>query len=75
MLKRIDSNAYVIELPPDYGKSSILNKEDLFAYKGPATIPDDPFIEPPPTPTTSLPLIPSHLTSHTHIKNLLMLFG
>ena len=75
MLKRIDSNAYVIELLPNYGKSSTLNKEDLVAYKGPATIPDDPFIEPPPTPTTSLPLILSHLTSHTHIKNLLMLFG
>uniref|UniRef100_A0A2N9GB76 RNA-directed DNA polymerase n=1 Tax=Fagus sylvatica TaxID=28930 RepID=A0A2N9GB76_FAGSY len=53
VLKRIGSNAYVIELPSDYGISSTFNIEDLVAYKGPATIPDDPFIEPSPTPTIS----------------------
>uniref|UniRef100_A0A2N9IG07 RNA-directed DNA polymerase n=1 Tax=Fagus sylvatica TaxID=28930 RepID=A0A2N9IG07_FAGSY len=53
VLKRIGSNAYVIELPPDYGISSTFNIEDLIAYKGPATIPDDPFTEPSPTPTIS----------------------
>jgi hypothetical protein len=53
VLKRIGSNTYVIELPSDYGISSTFNIEDLVAYKGPATIPDDPFIEPSPTPTIS----------------------
>jgi hypothetical protein len=53
VLKRIGSNAYVIELPSDYGISSTFNIEDLIAYKGPATIPDDPFTEPSPTPTIS----------------------
>jgi hypothetical protein len=47
VLKRIGSNAYVIELPSDYGISLTFNIEDLVAYKGPATILDDPFIEPP----------------------------
>ena len=51
MLKLIGSNAYVIELPSDYGISSTFNIEDLVAYKGPATIHDDPFTEPLPTPT------------------------
>uniref|UniRef100_A0A2N9F448 Chromo domain-containing protein n=1 Tax=Fagus sylvatica TaxID=28930 RepID=A0A2N9F448_FAGSY len=53
VLKRIGSNAYVIELPPDYDINSTFNIEDLIAYKGPATIPDDPFTEPSPTPTIS----------------------
>jgi hypothetical protein len=47
VLKRIGSNAYVIELPFNYGISSTFNIEDLVAYKGSTTIPDDPFIEPP----------------------------
>ena len=54
MLKRIGTNVYVIELLFDYGISSIFNIEDLVAYKGPATILDDPFTEPPPAPTISL---------------------
>ena len=53
VLKRIGSNAYVIELSSDYGISSTFNIKDLVAYKGPATIPDDPFTEPPPAPTIS----------------------
>ena len=53
VLKRIGSNAYVIELPSDYGISLTFNIEDLVAYKGLTTIPDDPFIEPPSAPTIS----------------------
>jgi hypothetical protein len=74
VLKRIGSNAYVIELPSDYGISSTFNIEDLVAYKGPATIPDDPFTEPSPTPTISPDFDTIPPTSHPHIKNLLMLF-
>ena len=53
VLKRIGSNAYVIELPSDYGISSTFNIEDLVAYKGPTTILDDPFTDPL-APTISL---------------------
>jgi hypothetical protein len=74
VLKRIGFNAYVIELLSDYGISSTFNIEDIVAYKGPATIPDDPFTEPPLLPPLALTLTPSPQTSHPHIKNLLMLF-
>jgi hypothetical protein len=61
VLKRIGSNAYVIELPSDYGISSTFNIEDLVAYKGPATIPDDPFIEPSPTISPDFDTIPPNI--------------
>ena len=74
MLKQIGSNVYVIEFPPEYGIGSKFI-EDLVTYKGLTTIPNDPFIEPSPTPTTSFTLDTIHKTSHTHINNLLLLFG
>ena len=74
VLQQIGSNAYVIELPSDYGISSTFNIEDLVAYKGPATILDDPFTELPLPPPLALTLTPASHTSHPHIKNLLMLF-
>ena len=66
VLKRIGSNAYVIELPSDYGISLTFNIEDLVAYKGLATILDDPFIEAPtPTISPNLDTIPPNIPS-TH---------
>ena len=46
ILKRIGLNAYVIDLPHDYGISSSFNIEDLVAYKGPIVIPNNLFDEP-----------------------------
>ena len=43
VLKQIGSNAYVVDLPPDYDISSTFNVSDLVAYQDPAVIPSDPF--------------------------------
>uniref|UniRef100_A0A2N9EYR8 Reverse transcriptase domain-containing protein n=1 Tax=Fagus sylvatica TaxID=28930 RepID=A0A2N9EYR8_FAGSY len=56
------------------GSSLGIVKKLQAPYKGPATIPDDPFTEPPLLPPLALTLTPSPQTSHPHIKNLLMLF-
>ena len=46
VLKRMGPNAYVIDLPHDYGIISSFNIEDLVAYKSPTIIPNTPFDEP-----------------------------
>ncbi|PKA51545.1 hypothetical protein AXF42_Ash002912 [Apostasia shenzhenica] len=43
ILKKIGSNAYVVDLPPEYGISSTFNILDLVAYKEPTVTPSDPF--------------------------------
>ena len=43
ILKKIGSNAYVIDLPSSYGISSIFKILDLIEYKEPALISSDPF--------------------------------
>ena len=43
VIKKVGPNAYVLELPPEYGISSTFNISDLKEYKGPALIPSEPF--------------------------------
>ena len=43
VLQRVGPNAYVLDLPHDFGISSTFNIEDLVAYHKPLPIPDDPF--------------------------------
>jgi len=53
ILKRINSNAYVIDLPPDFEISSTFNISDLVAYKCPPFNPNNPLVnldEPTPEP-------------------------
>ena len=47
MLQRVGPNAYVIDLPLDFGISLIFNIKDLITYKRPHLIPNDHFKMPP----------------------------
>ena len=63
IIKKIGPNAYVLELPSDFGISSTFNISDLREYIEPALIPSEPFepdpileSEPPPECPPSIPL-------------------
>jgi len=43
VLQRVGPNAYVLDLPHDFGISSTFNIEDLVAYHKPLPISNDPF--------------------------------
>ena len=43
VIKKVGSNAYVLELPSDLGISSTFNISDLVEYRAPAIIPSEPF--------------------------------
>ena len=43
IIKKVGSNAYVLELPPELGISSIFNISDLVEYREPPMIPNEPF--------------------------------
>ena len=43
VVKRVESNAYVLELPPELGISSTFNITDLVEYREPAVIPSKAF--------------------------------
>ena len=44
VIKKVGPNAYVLELPPEYGISSTFNICDLKEYKGPALISSEFFV-------------------------------
>uniref|UniRef100_A0A2N9HD78 Integrase catalytic domain-containing protein n=1 Tax=Fagus sylvatica TaxID=28930 RepID=A0A2N9HD78_FAGSY len=50
ILKWVGPNAYLLDLPLDYGISFTFNIEDFVVFKGTAVIPDTPFDEPLPDP-------------------------
>ena len=43
IIKKVGSNAYVLELPPELGISSTFNISDLVEYREPAVISSEPF--------------------------------
>jgi len=47
ILKKINSNAYVVDLSPDFGVSFSFNIEDMIAYKGLNFLPDNPLLDDP----------------------------
>ena len=47
ILKKINSNAYVVDLPPDFDISCTFNIEDLVPYRGIFDTPSDPFVDKP----------------------------
>jgi len=61
VLKRVGTNAYVLELPPKYGISSTFNISDMKEYKEPALIPSEPFEPYPAFKSETLPECPPAL--------------
>ncbi|XP_026655874.1 uncharacterized protein LOC113461018 [Phoenix dactylifera] len=66
ILKKIGSNAFVVDLPPDFGISSTFNISDLVKYKKPITIPSEPFEPNPSFESEPLPECPRPKFSKKH---------
>ena len=47
ILKKINSNAYVVDLPPDFDISCTFNVENLISYRDTFDTPSDPFVDEP----------------------------
>jgi len=45
ILKKVNPNTYVNDLPSNFGISSTFNISDLVAYKGPPFNPDNPLVD------------------------------
>ena len=78
ILSKIGANAYLLELPSDWGISPTFNVEDLVQYHGSTSMPSNPFERPsesepnlkspPPQNIPMQPHIPAH---HEHIEQIL----
>ena len=78
ILSKIGANAYLLEIPSDWGISPTFNVEDLVQYHGSISMPSNPFerssesepnpTSPPPQNILMLPHIPAH---HEHIDQIL----
>lgn len=67
VLQWVESNVYVIDVPPGLGISSTFNVENLVAYTSHTVIPDDPFNELSLVPNTNPipdPIQPSFSPAH-----------
>ena len=53
ILRKVGPNAYVVDLPTEYGINSTFNVVDLVAYKKPTVIPSDLFEPSPPLESES----------------------
>ena len=73
ILKRVGPNAYVVDLPSDYGISSTFNVSDLLSYKEPTAIPSNPFEPSPPLEIDPTPECPPALkfARHEQIEKIL----
>ena len=65
ILKKINSNAYMVDLPPDFGISCTFNVEYLVPYRGTFDTSSDPFVDEPTqnflSESTILPPLPPKL--------------
>ena len=58
ILKKINSNAYVVDLPPDFRISCTFNVEELVPYRGTFDTPSDPFVDEPSQDLSERPPLP-----------------
>jgi len=77
--EKINSSAYVVDFPPDFGISLFFNIEDLIAYKGPNFSPNNSLLDEPSYEPISerllLPPLPQIQLTHTanKLRKLLMI--
>ena len=78
ILSKIGANAYLLEIPPDWGISPTFNVEDLVQYHGSTSMPSNPFERPSDSkpnsespPSQNIPIQPHIPARHEHIDKIL----
>ena len=74
ILSKIGANAYLLEIPSDWGISHTFNVEDLVQYHGSTSMPSSPFERPsesepnPESPSSqNIPIQPNIPACHEHV--------